>query len=233
MSALWLGLDGALGAFSVALVADDDSVDARTAVAAGNDALERGLSLLDEVAGGIGLQGLHALAVGTGPGSFTGLRIALAYAKSLAFAARLPLAGISSYDAVVPRDIGETHAAFVHGRAGIACARLRVATSAEGAPWRERIVCGTYAAIAGAFAHELSPGTLLPAYGASEGVAPALGERDITVQAIAPQPLVPALAIVRRAIASKSEGDPHALRADYGEAHYAERSAAATPEVPS
>lgn len=223
MTGLILAIDGALGAFSAALVAADDRIEPRTATASGNDALERGLTIIDDVLAGVAFGELDALAVGTGPGSFTGLRIALSYAKSLAFAARLPLVGVSSYDVVTPPDCEGTHAAFVHGRAGIACARLRVDA-------RERIVCGTYAAIAETFAGELPPGTILPAYGAAEGVALALGEREITVLHVAPQPPIPALSVARRALGADAATEPHGLRADYGEAHYAERSAAEAPE---
>jgi len=233
VSELWLGIDGALGAFSAALVAGDERVPPRVAAAGGNDALERGLTIVDEVLAGIPLTALYAIAVGTGPGSFTGLRIALSYAKSLAFAAQLRLAGVSSYDAVSPLEIRETHAAFVHGRAGIACVRLRVLDTGAPRPglpasepvrWRERIVCGTYAVIAEALAQELPRGSALRSFGAAEGATPALGERGITVLAVAPHPISPALAIARRARASNVVGSPHALRADYGEAHYAERS---------
>jgi len=211
----WLGLDGALGAFSAALVPSNGPP--RTAVTAGNDALERGLDAVDTVLDGLPLAAVAGIAVGTGPGSFTGLRIALSYAKSLAFAANRPLVGISSYDAVSPRDAAEPHAAFVHGRAGIGCVRLR-GTGAD------LICCGTYDVMADAVATRVPRGSVLDSYGAAEGAAPAFGERGIMLRVLADVCIPPALAVARRAIASPAAGLAHALRADYGEAHYAERS---------
>jgi tRNA threonylcarbamoyladenosine biosynthesis protein TsaB len=211
---LWLGLDGALGAFSAALAADDDPLWERTASASGNDALERGIAVIDEVLGERSLASLGGIAVGVGPGSFTGLRVALSYAKSLAFAANLPLVGISSYDALTPFDAAATSATFVHGRSGVACVRLRT-------PSGEFTTCGDYAALARELAARLPRGELV-SYGAAEGVAPALGERGIIVRPIVLED-VPALRIVRRAMRTPASGSGHAVRADYGEAHYAER----------
>src|SRR6266545_2870940 len=59
-------------------------------------------ALLDQVLreGGVRLTELAGIAVGAGPGSFTGLRIAMATAKGLAFAAGKPLWAVSSLAAL-------------------------------------------------------------------------------------------------------------------------------------
>lgn len=49
--------------------------------------------------GGHRLADLRAVAVGTGPGSFTGLRAAMSVAKGLAFGLSVPLVGIPSLEA--------------------------------------------------------------------------------------------------------------------------------------
>jgi tRNA threonylcarbamoyladenosine biosynthesis protein TsaB len=60
------------------------------------------LGLVDEALAAVGLElgELDRLGVGVGPGSFTGLRIGIATARALAQAADLPLAGVSTLDAL-------------------------------------------------------------------------------------------------------------------------------------
>jgi tRNA threonylcarbamoyl adenosine modification protein YeaZ len=50
---------------------------------------------------GVGLEDLTGIVVGTGPGAFTGLRVGLATAKALAHARSLPIAGVSTAEALI------------------------------------------------------------------------------------------------------------------------------------
>lgn len=76
-------------------------------------------------AGG-GWEGVDRIAVGTGPGTFTGLRIGIATARALARGRHIPLVGISSLEALAAganRDHGErTVLAVIDARRGEAFA---------------------------------------------------------------------------------------------------------------
>jgi tRNA threonylcarbamoyladenosine biosynthesis protein TsaB len=63
---------------------------------------ERLVPLLEEVLaeGGIGWRDIKALAVGTGPGNFTGVRIAVAAARGLALGLGIPTVGVTSLEAL-------------------------------------------------------------------------------------------------------------------------------------
>jgi tRNA threonylcarbamoyladenosine biosynthesis protein TsaB len=60
------------------------------------------LEQIDEVLqrAGIDRTGISAIGVGTGPGSFTGLRVGLATAKTLAYGLGCPIVGIATADAL-------------------------------------------------------------------------------------------------------------------------------------
>jgi tRNA threonylcarbamoyladenosine biosynthesis protein TsaB len=70
---------------------------------------------------GLAFQALKLLAVATGPGSFTGLRIGLAVAKGIALACHIPIIGIPTLDIVAesqPVSLGITLAAVLQAGRG-------------------------------------------------------------------------------------------------------------------
>ena len=93
---LTLAFDTATSAATTALVRDGKVLGERVsrAVAVLADADE----LLRE--SGVEPAELTGIVVGTGPGSFTGLRLGLATARGLALALGLPVAGVSTLDAL-------------------------------------------------------------------------------------------------------------------------------------
>src|SRR4029078_6773104 len=119
---LTLAFDTATGVATSALVRDGEVLGERSsrAVRVLADAEE-----LFEQAGGKPRE-LRRLVVGTGPGSFTGVRMGLAAARGLAFALDLPLAGVSTLEAL---------AAGAPGALPVVDAgRREVFTLVEGAP---------------------------------------------------------------------------------------------------
>jgi tRNA threonylcarbamoyladenosine biosynthesis protein TsaB len=96
-----LAFDTATRATTVAFASDDEVViEARDDPPAGRrpNHVTRLLGLIEDVLqrAGTGWPELDKIAVGTGPGTFTGLRIGIATARALARAAGLPLVGVST-----------------------------------------------------------------------------------------------------------------------------------------
>src|SRR5438046_6420988 len=93
---LTLAFDTATDAATAALVDDDEVLGERTT---------RAIRLLEDVDALLRQAGAHQrdlgrLAVGVGPGSFTGVRLGLATARGLALALEIPVAGVSTLDAL-------------------------------------------------------------------------------------------------------------------------------------
>ncbi|MBW1870999.1 MAG: tRNA (adenosine(37)-N6)-threonylcarbamoyltransferase complex dimerization subunit type 1 TsaB, partial [Deltaproteobacteria bacterium] len=95
-----LALDTATPVTSVALL-DDNQLLGQVSEPSKNHSRTL-LIAIDRLVSQLGLarHDLGAIAVGLGPGSFTGIRVGLTLAKSLSFALRIPLAGVSTLRAL-------------------------------------------------------------------------------------------------------------------------------------
>jgi tRNA threonylcarbamoyladenosine biosynthesis protein TsaB len=98
---LILALDTCLGASSVAIL-DGDTVRAARSEPMTRGHQERIAVLAREIAAeaGVTFADLTRIAVTVGPGSFTGLRVGLSFAKGLATALSIPCVGINTLEAL-------------------------------------------------------------------------------------------------------------------------------------
>ncbi len=98
---LLLAIDTAGPACAVAVVRDRE-VLARTSEEIGRGHAERLMPMIEAALSGarVAFADLNAVAVTTGPGSFTGVRVGVAAARGLALALGIPAIGIGSLDAL-------------------------------------------------------------------------------------------------------------------------------------
>jgi tRNA threonylcarbamoyl adenosine modification protein YeaZ len=108
-----LAVDTALGACSCAIV-DDARVLAHRFEIMERGHAERLAPMVDEAMreSGLAFSDLERLAVTTGPGTFTGQRVGLAFARGLRVALKIPLAGITTLEAMATAAIAETGAEY-------------------------------------------------------------------------------------------------------------------------
>ena len=120
-----LAIDTALGLCSAAVVYGDRVLAARSeAMLQGHQ--ERLAPLVSEVVAGskVTFNDIDRIGVTVGPGSFTGLRVGLSFAKGLGFARDVPVVGLDSLEAIAasaPRE--GTGLALIDARRGQAYVR--------------------------------------------------------------------------------------------------------------
>lgn len=116
-----LAIDTALDACSAAIL-DGDKVLARVVSPGGKGNAERLLPVLEQarIAAGIELKQLDAIAATIGPGSFTGIRTALATARALGLALNRPVHGVITTQAlaIAAAQPGQSTVAVIDARRG-------------------------------------------------------------------------------------------------------------------
>ncbi|HWA69930.1 MAG TPA: tRNA (adenosine(37)-N6)-threonylcarbamoyltransferase complex dimerization subunit type 1 TsaB [Rhizomicrobium sp.] len=126
-----LAVDTALGGCSVALL------DGERVVAHRFEAMERGHAerlapMVQDAMRGEEFSALTHLAVTTGPGTFTGQRVGLAFMRGLRLALKLPLTGVTTLESMAlaaMAETGQSRAAAIHdARRGEAYLLLRDGT---------------------------------------------------------------------------------------------------------
>ena len=100
--ALILSIETGTDICSVALAKDGELIALRESDE-GRDHARKVAVFVDELLHETGIQpdDLDAIAVGKGPGSYTGLRIGVSFAKGLCYALQIPLVAVGSLDALV------------------------------------------------------------------------------------------------------------------------------------
>jgi tRNA threonylcarbamoyladenosine biosynthesis protein TsaB len=111
-----LAVDTALGGCSVALL-DRDDIRAHIFEPMDRGHAERLAPMVQEAMRGIPFTALERLAVTTGPGTFTGQRVGLAFMRGLRLALKIPLAGVTTLEAIAAAAMDEAalqRAAVIH-----------------------------------------------------------------------------------------------------------------------
>ncbi len=111
-----LAVDTALGGCSVALL-DGDDIRAHIFEAMDRGHAERLAPMVQDAMRGVPFAALTRLAVTTGPGTFTGQRVGLAFMRGLRLALKIPLTGVTTLEAIAlaaMQETGRDRAAVIH-----------------------------------------------------------------------------------------------------------------------
>jgi tRNA threonylcarbamoyladenosine biosynthesis protein TsaB len=192
-----LGLDTCLAACSVAVIEDD------RVLAAASEPMVRGhqerlASMAGEVlrAAGLDFAGLDRIGVTVGPGSFTGLRVGLAFAKGLGLALDRPCVAVGSLEALAAgvTDAGVRAAVIDAGRGRVFLEVFEREMSITAADSLEL-------ATAAARLAELAPSAELTLIGPGVKLIAGVVRRARIIEQAAPAPEVVAKLAARRAAA--------------------------------
>jgi len=111
-----LAVDTALGGCSVALL-EDEKILVHIFEAMDRGHAERLAPMVEEAMRGVEFSSLTHLAVTTGPGTFTGQRVGLAFMRGLRLALHIPLTGVTTLEAIAlaaMKESGMTKAVAIH-----------------------------------------------------------------------------------------------------------------------
>jgi hypothetical protein len=143
-----LAIDTATTRVVVASGSADGVIDGLTTWVAG---YRHGETLLPAISRFLGEQNLRrarltGIVVGTGPGAFTGLRVGIATAKGLAHGLGLPIAGVSTAEAILAAAIADAAGAADPAVAAATSGRVTAGPVAAGTVTAGPVAAGTVAA---------------------------------------------------------------------------------------
>ena len=167
--ALILCMDTATKACSVSLCSDGKAIHSMARQEEGYVHAEKLHVLVQEVLeeSGKGFSDLDAIAVGSGPGSYTGLRIGVSAAKGFAYGANIPLIGIPTLQIIAAAGKNSIKEDTFSMRPMIDARRMEVFSAAYDPQLSETEICQAHIIDEQSFISELNAG---PVYFLGDGM---------------------------------------------------------------